>query len=489
MSGAISPKLLFLGEIVERKPVLAALCLVALTLLCHMALIATPGFYGNDEWQKFDHLRLHGVWDYVQAYGAIRPGPEFGYPVRPLGFLQQGFAAQWMQSAPFASHLISVIIHALVALAFVWVLRRARVPGNTAGLASVLFVLSPLATMATGWTAASFDQLYILFLLLAAAAIVRVPEKGLSPWRAAWLVLATTAALLSKETAVVAPGVVLLLGYLAWCRNPGRLAWKTFGAAFGAVLLPVVVYLIFRAPAISASLAGQATAEYTVGLGNAPDNAWRFFTYPFRLKLVETSAAVFRSPWQPLAAGAAHLVLVGAVGRLFGWRYAVAYIAAYFLFLLPVLVLPNPGTQCLYGAALAMSLALAATITRLLATGPKFALALMVAGAVALWTHGMEIQRHLHVYGQCQTRFLTSLDNLMVQQSPSANAQLVIVPDAGAPARIAIRAVAYREAYMAHGQPTVTFVLPDQPNGSNGSPPTPGATLARMSATCTLRRD
>ncbi len=71
--------------------------------------------------------------------------------MRPIGFLQQGMAALWMQSAPWASHLISVLNHALVALTFVWVLRRAGLSSATAALAGVFFVLSPLTTMATGW--------------------------------------------------------------------------------------------------------------------------------------------------------------------------------------------------------------------------------------------------------------------------------------------------------------------------------------------------
>ena len=89
-------------------------------------------------------------------------------------------------------------------------------------------------------------------------------------------------------------------------------------SAFVITLLPVVAYLLFRAPAIAASLAGHADAAYTPDARYAPHNAWRFFAFPFRVKLVEMSAAVFRSPWQPLAAAAAHLLLIVAVGRLFG---------------------------------------------------------------------------------------------------------------------------------------------------------------------------
>lgn len=119
---------------------------------------------------------MHGFQDFARAYGDIKAGPEFGYPMRPNGFLLQSVAWLWMESAPLLAHLAGVANHALVALIFVWVLRRADVAPATAGIAAVLFVISPLTTMATGWVAASFDQLYVLFLLLGAAVLIRLPD-------------------------------------------------------------------------------------------------------------------------------------------------------------------------------------------------------------------------------------------------------------------------------------------------------------------------
>jgi len=471
--------LAWIDDLVERKPMLGALALLALTLATHAIVLAAPGFYSNDEWQKFDHLRLHGGWDFVRAYGALRPGPEFGFPVRPIGFLQQGFAAMWMQSAPWASHLVGILNHALVALAFVWVLRRAGFAGATAGLAGILFVISPLTTMGAGWQAASFDQLYVLFLLLAAAAIPRVPAD-MSMARAAWMALATTAALLAKETAIVAPGVVLLIAYLTWAANPLRFSWRPLAMAFVAVLFPVVAYLLFRAPAIAASFAGHADPAYTPDAINAVDNAWHFFAFPFRLKLVEMSAAVFRSPWQPLAASAAHLLLIAVLVRSFGARFALAYVAGYFVFLLPVLMLPNPGAHCLYGAALTMSLALAAALERSLAARRLGLAALLLTGAGALFAHDLAIQRHLYDVGGCQSRFLASVDTLLAQRTPG----IVVVPDPDASLRVAIRAVSAREAYIANGQPVVAF---DAPDSQSAAPPAKDAFRARMTAACVLR--
>jgi hypothetical protein len=199
---------------------------------------------------------------------------------------------------------------------------------------------------------------------------------------------------------------------------------------------------------------------------------------------VEISAAVFRSPWQPLLAGVAHVLLVGAVYALFGWRLGLAYVAGYFLFLLPVLALPGPGTQCLYGAALAMSLAIAATLTRLLASGRRAAALLITAGAIALFAHSLVIQRDLYQQGECQSQFLSSLDALLARQSAAGNARVVVVPEVGAPAHIAIRSIAVREPYTANGQPVVTFA------GSadrDAALPDTRALRAWMTTTCSLR--
>jgi hypothetical protein len=402
--------------------------------------------------------------------------------MRPLGFLEQGFAAQWMQSAPWAAHLVGVLNHALVGLTFVWVLRRAGVAAATAALAGVFFILSPLTTMASGWLAASFDQLYILFLLVAAAAIVKLPAGDLSPARAAWLLLATTAALLAKETAVVAPGVVLLIAFMMRSARPAGFSWRPYVAAFVIALLPVVAYLLFRAPAIAVSLAGHADPAYTPDVRNAPQNAWRFFAFPFRLKLVEMSAAVFRSPWQPLVAAAAHMLLIVAVRRMFGPRFAWAYVAGYFMFLLPVLALPSPGVHCLYGAALAMSLAMAALLARAWATRRFGWAALVLAGVGALLVHNIVIQRQLFDAGQCQTRFLESVDAALA--TTAAGIVIVPDPDAAAVTRIAIRAVSAREAYEANGRSVVAF---DAPGQLVSASPGNNALRMRMTATCSLR--
>jgi hypothetical protein len=403
--------------------------------------------------------------------------------VRPIGFLQQGVAALWMQSTPWLSHLIGVVNHALVALAFVWVLRRAKVSRSTAALAGVFFVLSPLTTMATGWVAASFDQLYVLFLLLAAAVIVRLPIHGISATRCAGIALATTAALLSKETAIVAPAAVLLIAYIARAAHPEQFRWRPYAAAMAVVLIPVVAYVLFRAPSIANTLGGHATEAYTPALANIPDNTLRFFAYPFRLHLVEMSDASFRSPWQPAAASLIHLLLVGAVYWLFGMAFALSYIAGYFLPLAPILALPNPGPHYLYGSGLAMSLALAAVLVRLACTNRARITWLVAAGVAGLYVHNLAIQALLYEHGTCQSRFLASVDTLLASTASSGAHSVRVVADPDVLSRVAIRAVSHRERYRVDGVPNVTF---ESTAGDVAVKESTDAIRVRMTTACTL---
>ncbi len=105
---------------------------------------------------------------------------------------------------------------------------------------------------------------------------------------------------------------------------------------------------------------------------------------------------------------------------------------------------------------------------------------MLLTGAGALFAHDLAIQRHLYDVGECQSRFLAGVDTLLAQQPPG----IIVVPDPGASLRVAIRAVSAREAYVANGQPVVTFDAPDpQPAAS----PAKGALRARMTAACVLR--
>ena len=57
----------WIGDLIQRHPVVSALGLVALTLIAHVIILATPGFFSHDEWQRFDQIRSYGFLDFARA--------------------------------------------------------------------------------------------------------------------------------------------------------------------------------------------------------------------------------------------------------------------------------------------------------------------------------------------------------------------------------------------------------------------------------------
>jgi hypothetical protein len=198
---------------------------------------------------------------------------------------------------------------------------------------------------------------------------------------------------------------------------------------------------------------------------------------------VELSDGVFGSPWQPAAATFIHLLLVAAVYWLFGLAFALAYVAGYFLFLVPILPLPIAFPHYLYGAGLAMSLAIATVLARLLVARRARLAMLVVAGVAGLYAHNLAIQVRLYETARCQSRFLESVDALLAQVASAGPRTIRVIPDDLAPARVAIRAVSNRERYTANGTALVTFERAERTNALASGP---DMTRVRMTTACTL---
>jgi hypothetical protein len=268
------------------------LAVLVFTLLFHLGILANPGFYSHDEWEKFDQLRALGLWDAVRPYLRLQAGAEFGHPVRPVGFVQQLVSAHWMAMAPFLPHLVDVLLHALVSVVVLFALRDAGAAPGLSLLVALAFSASPLTTTATGWVSASFDQWYVLFACLAGWAAWRAATEGLTFRRCLWLLAAAAGAILSKEAAVMLPAAIVLMLGLAWLER-GSLRNRPAILAILLALLPIAAYLLLRLPALQASFAGQAHATYAPS--SATSGPTRSATSPFRSSRM---AATFR-PFRP----------------------------------------------------------------------------------------------------------------------------------------------------------------------------------------------
>ncbi|MDB5377928.1 MAG: hypothetical protein JWR00_2374 [Rubritepida sp.] len=445
---------------------------LAAALLLHPLVLANPGFFSHDEWERLDHIRRAGLWDFLGAYSIPHAGPEFGHPVRPIGFVQQGFSALLMEPAPFLVHLLDVLMHGAVASLLALVLHRRGASAGLALLAGLLFAASPLTAASTGWVAASFDRWLGLFALLAAGAAWGILTDGVTPGRGLALAAAAAGAALSKEAAATLPLALLIVVSAHRALHPvGAWPWRRAASVLALGSLPVMAYLFVRLPAIEATLAGRTGVGYYAPtgrfLGRSLSGYWGF---PFLPHLTDFPRQGRLGLPAFLGAGLLHAGLAVLAGRWFGWRLGALYVAAYFVFLLPVLPLREPGAHYLYASALPLAVLMAALWREAWRRRARLVRAALAAGTGLMLANHVLIQWQMHRGGVCQAAFLPSLDAALAQGGPMAIAFAPRSLD-----WVARRAIYGRSAYAG------VTLLP------GGAPPPAGMRLLVMGTDCRLR--
>jgi hypothetical protein len=431
------------------------LLLALLTLAAHVLVLSNPGYFSHDEWQKVDAVRDHGYAAFAADYGKVVAGPEFGYPVRPIGFLQQALSATWMTRSPVLPHLLDVLLHTGIVLLFWRLVLSLRLPQRTAGVAAVVLAVAPLGTLATAWVAASFDRWYLLFFLVAAAGWLRATRRpgvgGL-----ALILVGSAGAILSKETAVVLPGALLLVAACLWLRGEGLPSRGRLAAMLACAIVPVAWYMMVRWPALQATLASHG-GPYSPSPARVPGNALLYFAYPFVPGAIEGITLPLLPRWQFLLGLLVHAGLVLALWRRAGFAWSLAYLAGYFVFLVPVLMLPAPGAHYLYGAGPAFALAFAAVLSPRAggARDTHGALRLAVPVMVmvsALAMRSLWIQQSVYSEGRCQSEFLASYEPLAEAAVAKGATRIVLGSVPGTRDYVATKVMFGRTQFMPGGR-------------------------------------
>jgi len=385
-------------------------------IFTHLLVIANPGFFSHDEWQKYDHVSTRGLADFVSAYGELKPGPDFGYPVRPLGFIQQGFASAFMMDAPWFSHLVEVIVHFSNVLVLMLLLRQAGASSRLVRVAAVIFVISPLSITSTGWSAASFDRIYPFFAMWAIFFTLRIRQTPTRWGNYVGLLIAGTCASLSKETAQMLP-ILIAIGFLVleWRERSLREIFTspTIYLVCAAIGIPFFVYLMVRLPALLVSFGGNIDSVYEPESSNILYHIVAYWSYPFVHRALEMSGMVHLPVRLLIIGGLLHLSVVALVGWRFGWLRSLAYIALYFVFLVPVISITNNGAHYLYAATPVLTTALAALLVSAWETRTRWLLAFCLLLLIFSTVRFVHVQNSLYQQGMCQARIMHSLDTLL----------------------------------------------------------------------------
>ncbi|MDA8417556.1 MAG: hypothetical protein M0Z90_00835 [Desulfobacteraceae bacterium] len=433
--------------------------LLAVLLAAHLLIVAAPGFFSHDEWNRCDEVSRYGLAKYLHMYFRVCAGPSFAHPVRPIGFLDEGLNSLFMRRLPVVPHLFDVTLHAANAILLLLALHAAGMKRQVAWLAALLFALSPLTPMTTGWTAASFDLWYTLFVLASAWVAILIWQQGASLPKLLLLTLFSAAAICSKETAMVLPLALALTALTCAWAGKERINWQRLAAIVATSAVPVASYLLIRLPALRRSFSGpQKTTYYTPSLSAVPGNLLHYLAYPFFVNVDQVFKIQHHAPQITLALLLIQILLAAALMQRLGVRFGLLYLGGYLLFLLPVLTLQGSYSHYLYASAIPMSVALAALLTSAWQKRHWLTMSGLTAITFCLTAHFASNELAIYQTARCQSRFLDSLDTRMAVESTKGTRLLFIQPEPGAPADVGIQAIIERPGYGG-GNPTpeVTF--------------------------------
>lgn len=426
------------------------------TVLGLLVLVANPGYYSHDELQRLDYVEVHGFLHYLSAQVVLTQGEGFGVPVRPVAFFIQGLLSLLMRDYPVIVHLVDVLTHGVVSVLLLLLLSRFGLSRAIALGAACIFALNPMAIIAVGWSAALMDRWFVLFGLLALLCVESHLRRGEGMVTLGMVVPLMLAAVLSKETAIMLPGLMLVFVL----RDGAVLRQRRFWQASIAMALPVLAYLAYRLPAILASFGASGGGAYSASLANVQEGLLVYLAYPFVWTLTEAGNWVFVRPGFMAAALIGHLALVVVLWVSKGWRVAAGYLYCYLLFLVPVLFIPHKGAHYLYASSVPFSMALAwlvvapASWRSVLRWAGVMALALLLA-------HTALLQGFVYRLGACMNRAMIGVEAVHLTLGRPGSLEMRAEP--GAPAHVLHRFATGRSK-VGHSFPvTMTVVDWDAP--------------------------
>lgn len=409
-----------------RSDRVASAVLVAAALLVWLPAIGTP-FWGDDYvYLSAARAANEGGLPWIATFWPEQP-PAFWRPLSQEAWWRVVDAG--LADDARLAHLVLLAMHALASVAvglLAWTLARSCrwTPASTIGvLAAGVYGVLALHLLPVHWVAAANSPLLVLFTSLAMAAWL---AAGLSdgPSRAALATgvpLLTAAALLSKESAVLTPLLLVVLAAFAG-REPRAAQRK----AFAACILVVLAWLALRTQVVA-----PPAPQYAYGFGaNLPRNAasmaaWLFNVPREALRMLATGEVALGLAWA--AAVAAPVV----VAVLLGCREALGRLSRRQWLLLPVFVvlayapyLPLAWNSYAYYAAVAAVLP-AIVLARLLA-GRRRAVTACVLLSLSSWlaVEGTRLADHPGLIGRA--RWAESVLATLESRPPAAPVHLQV---------------------------------------------------------------
>lgn len=421
--------------------------LLCLGIVLNLLSIAAPGYFGPDEYAVNFKVRGMEISDIIASASWF----EFSNPrYTPLvGAIRQTVSAQ-LYDTPVLFLLSSVLFSVVNGVLLYFLVLRFSGQPRAALWSFLTFNLFPAATFVAGWVAAT-DKLYLTWilgimhiLLSDRNAALKNPSRiwpqasplSLKSWklsrpetlRQGGVAILFVLALMSKEFALLLP---VAIGGLCLLVAP----WRGWWWSLVVTIFILCIFLILR---LDSMLAERPNVS-PFSLKYVPGHVLSYWLYPFvwdNLFLHDVRYAPTAQRW---FAG-----LLTALPVLFllrrDWRFALAYLGYYYVFVAPVLIGESSYTNYLYGAAPAVAVLFAYVFRRSGAAvagrhaerGPVRAVAMCLLAVLAL--HSAKLQWNFYEMGVRQQRAYTSLSAIVRsydRRAGSAETKFAIRADSG----------------------------------------------------------
>lgn len=296
----------------------------------------------------FTGTAVHGVTlDSLQKVLAFRTGSTY-QPVRDISYMID--FSLWGDRAVFGMHLQSILLYVLMVLgcyAFLRELLNAFHDDPTecyiwAGLSTVLFAVHPVHVESVAWLFARKEPLLGIFTFLSLWAFIKARTGS---WRHyALSAVALVLAILSKPTALIVPGVMILIDIALQAKVKDPSFWKRRAFLYIPILvvvLPMAIRLITMMHGVGGIKPYHGGSFWT----NLLAVSQIFISYVSLIGFTINYAAdypipLFTNPytWQPWLYVALNLLLLAsAVWAFSRKRYVYSiFVGWYYVFLLPV---------------------------------------------------------------------------------------------------------------------------------------------------------
>lgn len=223
-----------------RSVVIGLLVLVSVTLLAHFGSLQSE-FIIDDYQVVVDNplVTQGGHWGEVFSTDYFR-NPNVALLYRPAVVASFKINRAMFGAGPAAFHVVNLALHLLNTLLVALVLWQLTRRERMALIAALLFAVHPLVTEAVGVVFARTELLAALGMLLALSCWLAGRETTRWPLWAFGAMAAMVLALLSKESAVCLPGLVVLEGLVH--RRP----WRDTAKWAAVLSVPIAAYLWLR---------------------------------------------------------------------------------------------------------------------------------------------------------------------------------------------------------------------------------------------------